>query len=221
MMKRYFRHPFYFLILFGLFISVIVKADSWDNPGVKIYYSDNMKFKLVVSPKRTSNKYYMWNYYKGGNHTFSKKMLRKKEKFMLNITDQDTILIPCTAELYQIGETDSVLLWKSILLNEVCPVNAIVANDGSSIATFDNWYSKGYGLNVFVVYDEKGNTKKTFNLEEISPFPIDDYPMSISSIYWNKGVKYIDVERIEIIFEAKDNSVKTRVYNLKKNEFEE
>ncbi len=219
-MKRLLRFPIYVLILTGLLISMTAKADTWDNPRVKTYYSENKEFKLIIIPKMTSDKYYLWDYYKTNKHPQTKKILKKKEKFMRNISDQDTIIIPCTAELYQINGADSVLIWKRPLLNEVCPVYAIVANNGSSIVTFDNWYSTGYGVNVFVVYDEKGNAKKTYKLEEISPFPLNDYSMSISSLYWRKDVRYIDNDRIEIIFETDDNKTTERIYNLKRLEFE-
>ena len=208
------------LILLEFLVSMTAKADTWDNPRVRTYYSENNEFKLIIAPKKTSDKYYLWNYYKTNQHPQTKKILKQKEKFMRNISEQDTIKIPCTAELYKINGADSVLIWKRPLLNEVCPIYAIVANDGSSIATFDNWYSTGYGVNVFVVYDDKGNAKKTYKLEEISPFPLNDYPVSISSIHWNKGKKYIDVERIEIVFGAEDKREKTRIYNMKKLEFE-
>jgi hypothetical protein len=219
-MKRLLRFPIYVLILSGLLISIKAKADIWDNPRVKIYYSENKEFKLIITPKKTSDKYYLWDYYKSNKPPQTKKILKKKEKFMRNISEQDTIRIPCTAELYKINGADSVLIWKRPLLNEVCPVYVIVANDGSSIATFDNWYSIGYGVNVFVVYDEKGNATKTYKLEEISPFPLNDYSMSISSLFWRKDVQYIDDERIEIIFETNDNKTTKRIYNLKRLEFE-
>ena len=219
-MTQLLKHPHYVLILLGLLISMIVKADTWDNPGVKTYYSENKEFKLIITPKITPEKYYQWNYYVSNKHPQTKKILRKKEKFMQNISEQDTILTPCTAELFQIKGTDSVLIWKRILLNDVSPVNAIVANDGSSVATFNNWYSTGYGVNIFVIYDENGNTKKTYKLEEISPFPLNDYPMSISSLHWNKGERYIDNERIEIIFRAEDDREEKRIYSTQKLEFE-
>ena len=219
-MKRLLRHPLYVLILSGLLVSMVAKADSWDNPGVKTYYSENTEYKLIITPKITPDKYYQWNYYQSNRHPQTKKILRKKEKFMQNISDQDTIIIPCTAELYRTKGTDSVLIWKRTLLNDVCPVNAVVANDGSSIATFDNWYSTGYGVNIFVIYDEKGNAKKTYKLEEISPFPLNDYPLSISSLHWNKGERYIDNERIEIVFRARDDREGKRIYNTKKLEFD-
>lgn len=219
-MKQLLRLPIYVLILLGLFVSMIAKADTWDNPRIKTYYSDNKEFKLIITPKKTSDKYYLWEYYKTNKRPQTKKILKQKEKFMRSISEHDTIRIPCTGELYQINGTDSVLIWKRPLLNEVCPVYAIVANDGSSIVTFDNWYSAGYGVNVFVVYDEKGNAKKTYKLEEISPFPLNDYSMSISSLYWRKDVRYIDNSRIEIIFETEDNKTTKRIYNFKRLEFE-
>jgi hypothetical protein len=219
-MIRLLRHPHYVLIFFGLLISMIAKTDTWDNPSVKTYYSETKKFKLIVTPKMTSDKYYLWDYYTNNKHPQTKRILRKKERFMRNVSPKDTILIPCTAELYRMKGPDSALIWKRKLLNNVCPIHAIVANDGSSIVTFDNWYSIGYGVNVFVIYDEKGNAKKTYKLEEISPFPLNSYPMSISSLYWRKDARYIDNDRIKIIFENEDHNTTERIYNLKRLEFE-
>ena len=221
LMKRFLRHPHCFLILMGILVSMIAKADVWENPRIKSYYSENKEYKLVITPKIAPDKYYQWNYYKSNKHPQTKKILRKKEKFMQDISGQDTILIPCTAELYRINETDSILIWKKILLNDCCPVYAIIANNGSSIATFDNWYSTGYGVNIFVVYNEKGEAKRTYKLEEISPFPLNDYSMSISSLYWRKEVRFIDNERIEIVFGTENEKLAERIYNIKKYEFEE
>ena len=134
---------------------------------------------------------------------------------------QGTTLMSCTAELYRINESESIQIWKKPLVNVLSPVHAIVANDGSSIATFDNWYSKGYGVNVFVVYNEKGEAKKTYKLEEVTPFPLNDYLRSISSLHWYAGVRFIDNERIEIIFETETNKQARRIYKTKSFEFEE
>jgi len=220
-MKRLLIHLHYVLILFGLFGSTIAKADIWDNPRVQIYYSENREFKLIITPKKIPDKYYQWKNYKNNKHPQTKTILRKKLKFMQSISAEDTILIPCMAELYQIKGTDSILLWKNKLLNDICPVYAIVANDGSSVATFDNWYSTGYGVNVFVIYNAEGEAKRTYKLEEISPFPLNDYSLSISSIYWRKSARFIDNERISIEFATENNEIEKRIYNTKKLTFEE
>jgi len=219
-MKQLLRLQVYILILSGHLISMTANADIWDIPRVTTYHSENKEFKLIITPKMTPDKYNLWNYYKTNKHPQTKRILRQKDKFMRNISEHDTIIIPCIAELYKMIGVDSVLIWKRPLLNQVCPVYAIVANDGSSIATFDNWYSIGYGVNVFVIYDEKGNAKKTYKLEEITPFPLNDYSMSVSSLYWRKDVRYIDNDRIEIIFETNDNRTAIRIYNLKRLEFD-
>ena len=45
--------------------------------------------------------------------------------------------------------------------------------------------------------------------------------MSISSLYWRKDARYIDNDKIEIVFESDDNRTSKRIYNLKRLEFEE
>lgn len=219
-MKQLGKFPNYFLLLWGISTSLIAKADSWAPPKIKTYYSDNLEYKLVITPKIVPEKYYRWSYFNSSRHPQSKKILRKKERFMRNISAQDTTLIPCTAELYRVAENDNVLLWKRSLLNDICPVHAIVANDGSSVVTFDNWYHVGYGVNVFVVYNEKGDAKSTYKLEEITPIPLNDYPMSSSSLYWRHEAKFIDNKKVKILFRSDKNS-EVRVYNTRKFRFEE
>ena len=232
-MKRF----FYALMIIGVLFPKIVKADEWLVPYVGVYYSENKEYKLIVIPTFVPPKYYRYSY-KSNKHPKSKRLLRKKEELEQQIT-------PCIAELYRISETGSILIWNKPLLNDICPVHAIVTNDGSSVATFDNWYSMGYGENVFVVYDENGEAKKSYELKEISPFPIDYYLKSVVSIWWNKSgildtydslllwrnkdtlpsyiandCRFIDNERIEIVFETRENIQKKRVYNVKSLEFE-
>jgi len=220
-MKLFLLHQRYILFFGGILVSLVAKADVWDTPKIKTYYSENKEYKLIITPRIISDKYYQWYFYKNNRFPQTKRILRQKEKFMKKISPQDTILIPCTAELFRINGTDNIPIWKTSLLNDVCPVYAIVSNDGSSIATFDNWYSRGYGVNVFVVYNENGEAKKTYKLDEITPFPLNDYSRSISSLYWIGEVKFIDNKRIEITFETENNSQIKRVYNTNNFEFEE
>ncbi len=140
---------------------------------------------------------------------------------MRKITVQDTILTPCTAALYKIHGQDSTLVWKQALLNKINPVYAIVANDGSSIATFDNWHFIGCGEHVFVIYNQDGLPQKTYKLEDISPFSLNDYERSISSTHWYDERRYIDNKHIEIIFVTEDGKTKRRIYNIEKLDFED
>lgn len=45
--------------------------------------------------------------------------------------------------------------------------------------------------------------------------------MSISSIIWRDEVKYIEKEKIQIIFKTEDKRLIARTYNLRKLDFEE
>ena len=195
-----------FTILF-LFLTVIhVKADTWEPEKTKYYYSENKTFMLKVVPLTYPEKFWKANYQR----------LKRKKK----LSDKDTTIIPCTGTLYKIIASDTSIVWKRELINRICPVSAIVSNDGSSVITFDNWLMIGFGPDIMVTYNELGDVKKRYRLEDISPFPINDYPSSISSLYWCCGKKYIGNDSIEICFENRSNEIIKRIYHVKKLTFE-
>ncbi|TAF45243.1 MAG: hypothetical protein EAZ51_09640 [Sphingobacteriales bacterium] len=69
-------------------------------------------------------------------------------------------------------------------------------------------------------YNEKGEFLKRHMLEDISPFPINTYERSVSSIWWRCGVVFIENERISICF-VNDKEVKEkRIYNLLQQKIE-
>ena len=210
---------FNIIFLFLVFIPYCSKADVWDSPKVKEYYSKNKKYKFVVFPKIVPDKYYKWKYYKETRELRRSKQ-KKKVKFLNSITENDTIITPCHGQLYYISGNDTILIWDRRLLNEESPVYAIVSNDGSSVVTFDNWYSTGYGGNVMVVYNEKGDALRSYKLEEISPYPLNDYLISISSIHWLSDAYFIDNTRLEIVFMNENKHTKNRIYNTKILDFD-
>jgi len=209
-----------FLGLLLLFSTGISKADSWENYSAKEYYSENRKYKLIIIPTFIPEKYYEWMNFKRTKSTPNKRNDRKRAKFIKTVTEKDTTLIPCHGKLFCITGTDTALVWERKLINKICPVSAIVSNDGSSITTFNNWFSNGYGENVMVVYNENGDLKKTYSLEEISPYSLNDYFRSISSIWWSSEQKYIDNESVEIEFYTEKKETTKRIYNTKHLEFE-
>ena len=196
-----------FVILF-LFVTFIqVKADTWEPEKTKYYYSENKTFMLKVVPRTFPPKFWKANY----------ERLKRKNK----LSGKDTTIIPCTGTLYKIIASDTSIVWEKELINRICPVSAIVSNDGSSVVTFDNWLMIGYYSDIMVVYNDLGDLKKRYKIEDISPFPINDYPSSISSLYWCCGKKYIDNDSIEICFENKKSAIIKRIYNVKKLSFEQ
>jgi hypothetical protein len=183
-----------------ILISSSLIADSWNTPKIERYFSNDSTFMLKVYPTFIPEKFSKWN---------SAKPKRRK-----NFSEKDTTIIPCYAILFKIEKKDTVEVWNRGLINRVMPAFAIVADDGKSIVTFDNWGSMGYGLEAMVTYDEKGGLIKRYQLEDFSPFPINDYFISISSLWWRCGVKYLDNQTIEICFQNKKKEVQTRQYNL-------
>jgi len=203
-----------------LFTTGISKADSWENYKVTEYFSVNKKYRLVVTPTFTPEKYYEWKNFERTKAIHNNEIDKRRAKFFKTLTAKDTVLIPCHGKLFCITGTDTVLIWERKLLNDICPVSAIVSNDGSSIVTFDNWFSNGYGGNVMVVYNYKGDAKRTYSLSEISPYPLNDYVTSISSIWWSSVERYLDNENVEIEFYTEKKETTKRIYNIKRLEFE-
>lgn len=196
-----------FLIILFFFVSFFqVNADSWEPVKTMFFYSENKTFMLKVVPLTYPEKMLKANY----------ERLKRGKK----LSDKDTTIIPCIGTLYKITATDTSVVWERKLINRICPLSAIISNDGISVVTFDNWYSIGYGFDVMVVYNELGDLKKCFQLEEISPFPINDYPSSISSLYWCCGKKFMNNERIEICFHNEKEAIINRIFNIKKLAFE-
>lgn len=92
----------------------------------------------------------------------------------------------------------------------------MVSDNGKYVVTLDDWYSMGYGADVVVYYNEKGHFIKRHMLEDISPFPINTYVSTISSIRRRCGQKFIDSERVLICFRDRKGKIEERIYDLKK-----
>ena len=93
-----------------------------------------------------------------------------------------------------------------------------MANDGKSVVTFDDWGFRG-GNHTVVIYGENGVLIQDFKLEDISAFSIEQYPRSISSIFWGYG-EYLDNDRVEIYFKNEYGEEKQKIFNIKKRVFE-
>lgn len=188
-------------ILFVVMSIVNVFASSWGSPDITTTYSDNKEYMLIVYPKEYPKNYFTAKY---------QRQLRKGIA-----TDS---IVPTHAVLYRIYNSDTIEVWNKPLVNNQSPVKAIVANDGKSIITVGDWYSAGYE-HTFVIYGEDGELIIDFELEEISPFPVQYY-RGMSSIDWVRNVVYLNNDRVEIHFRNKEGEEQKRIFNIKKNEFE-
>ena len=163
---------------------------------------------LKVVPVSFPKKYYKW--------------LTAKPKKKKRFSAQDTTTIPCHAILYKLnGQQDTVEIWNKKLINKVSPVFALVSNDGKRVVTLDNWHSMGYGNEVLVVYDEVGELVRKYQLEDFSVFTLNDYYITVSSIWWRCGVELINKEyKIKLCMQTEDERTSSVLYNLNTYSFE-
>jgi hypothetical protein len=181
-------------------------SDSWLPPKVTDYYSANKQYFARIIPRTVPEKYYQW----------MKASVKDKNKFL----PSDTIIVPCHAIMYKKTLSADSVIWTRKLINQIAPVNAIVSDDGFYLVTFDNWHSVGYGVDVMAYYDKKGDLIKRHMLDDISPFPINNYERSISSLWWRCGQGFLDNIRIEICFVDGEKKMEKKIYNLEEKRIE-
>jgi hypothetical protein len=91
-------------------------------------------------------------------------------------------------------------LWQGSLVNDVAPVDALVANGGKYLITFDNWHHKGYGPDAVVIYDRRGRVIRTITLLDLLPQSfIDTLNTTVSSIHWGRGYFLTDNDETLIL----------------------
>jgi hypothetical protein len=86
------------------------------------------------------------------------------------------------------------------LVNSQSPAAAFLSNDGQSIATFDDWYSRGIGSNTLVIY--RGDRMiRRYSLEGITSLSEGELAghvrRSITSRWWNEVSAASFVEDME------------------------
>jgi len=190
-------------ILLILLILQSAKAlgDVWEAPKVRQFFSENKNYMLIVYPTAEDT-------------------VKSNMESNIGLQSKNSVKIPCHAILYRINNTDTIEIWNKDLINRDAPGRVIVANDGNSIVTFDNWYYYRDGIDAMVIYGKNGELARRFNLADISPFPIEEYDYSISMIFWRCGAKYINNREIEICFKNLEDIMKQKIYNLETQDFE-
>jgi hypothetical protein len=196
MVKRILISVFLIIITFDSF------ADFWENPEITVTYSQNKEYALVVYPR-----YYPKDY----------STVKYQRQYKQGITT-DTI-IPCYAVLYHLSSLDTTIIWKKLLVNFTAPCEIVVSNDGKSIVTIDDWFSRGT-KHTIVIYNETGEVVVDFTLKEISPFPLNEYEITISSIWWKGRAEYLDNDRVKIYFRNKNDNVREKIFDIVNKNFE-
>lgn len=180
-------------------------ADYWDPPKTRRYYSPDSSWFAEVVPLYTPVKYW----------TYRDAKPRRRHKF----TAADTVIVPCHATMFRLQGSDTLKVWEKQLINRVAPARVLVSTNGRYLITIDNWGSVGYGVDVLVVYDVQGNLLKRYALEDFSPFPINTYWRSISSLWWNCGLEWQAPYMLNLCFQNEQKQEKNRAFNLETLQF--
>ncbi len=163
-----------------LFVALLVtssaaRADSWLPATTKVYEAPDHSARLTVVPRElTSTLDY-----------FSDKVAGKEPAGAQQGSSAKSAYAKLEVHTPSGGW---VTRWTRPLVNEVAPVDVVVAPGGKAFATFDNWYSMGFGPTVIVVYNEYGEATKTLALNSIFPdWFVGALSRSVSSIHWRRS----------------------------------
>lgn len=162
-------------------------ADSWAMPEPKIYFSSDHRIRLRVIPRDITSQL-----------DYFEDKLHRKEPAGQRPDSRQTSARGVLERLGPGGKWLSV--WDRPLLNEVAPVQAMVANGGRNVVTFDDWHGVGYGPHVVVIYGADGRIIRALQLRQILPqVYIDALPHSVSSIRWRGDAHFSPDGQILIV----------------------
>ncbi|MCB1634336.1 MAG: hypothetical protein KDI51_07060 [Xanthomonadales bacterium] len=157
------------LVLCALLLAPSAWADSWAMPTAKSYASRDGHYRLTIYPRGLA----------GQLAYFEDKVAGAEPAGQQAGGDES-----CLAELERLGPGGYETVWQRPLINDVSPVSALVDVSGAFV-TFDNWFSKGYGNDVIVIYDADGNLVRSLALTELlGEHWFEALPRSVSSIWW-------------------------------------
>lgn len=148
------------------------RADSWALPRETIVKSPDRAVRLVITPRRLSSQL----------DYFRDKVAGRDPAGQAPGDGSATATARLERRTFPgIWRT----VWRAPLVNEVAPGEALVANGGRYVVTFDEWHMVGFGDHVVVIYGPDGRLIRSLKLQDILP---EDYiyaiPRSISSIWW-------------------------------------
>lgn len=181
-----------FVFIAIVLLSSSVSADQWALPKKEKYYSLNKKYYLEITPKKLESQL---KYFE------DKTEGRENAGALKGVKDNRA-----KAALYVRRADGGYSKTREFpLVNEVCPVSALVSENGEYVVTFDNWHSAGYGDDVVVIYRSDGTMVKKFGLDALlTEGDLETLPHSVSSIWWG-GEHYIEESNALLILKVVSN----------------
>ncbi|MBD58793.1 MAG: hypothetical protein CL808_01540 [Citromicrobium sp.] len=165
------------LALLALSTTSAALADSWAPPRTQVVLSQNETYRLTIEPSPIDS----------ALQYFSEEVEAREAG--------EKVERPGPIALLERRANDGSWsqVWLTRLVNNVSPVSALVADDGSHIVTFDNWHSVGFGEHVIVIYNARGELIRSIQLSDFLPQAyIDALPTSTSSMRWSHDKRLTD-----------------------------
>ena len=162
------------LVLTLCLLPAWARADSWAPPSREVYTSADGATRLTIDPRPIA----------GALEYFSDKVDNKSPAGQ---PEGATATTPMGQLEQRAADGRWQTIWRQPLVNDVGPTNAVVANGGARVATFDNWHHAGLGDDVVVIYDAAGKTVRKLSLAQLLPPHYPAFlPRSVSSLWWRK-----------------------------------
>lgn len=176
-------------IIFGMIFSLLVPgsvvADSWSPASTKSVESPDRQYRFTMTPRALSS-----------NLAYFEDAVAKKAK-----PGQLPGHATSARGRLEHRTTDGrwLTVWEKPLINDVAPVDFIVASSGQFVATLDNWHFVGRGEHVLVFYGPDGTLMRSLKLSDLLPdYYIKALPSSVSSTRWRSNVRFDSNGRLVI-----------------------
>jgi hypothetical protein len=180
-----------FLLAVLMLVSAGASADSWAPPTTEVTPSANGAYRVTVVPRPLS----------GALDFFEDKVDGIGPAGQRKGNPQTSPI--ALVERWEADGTWSQV-WQMPLVNDVAPPSVLLADDGAFLVTFDNWHSAGYGDDVVVIYDRKGDLVRKLSLEQIlPPAYVAHLPRSVSSRWWSgkhalvEGGQFVELQVVQ------------------------
>ena len=159
----------------ALLCVTLARADSWPPPRTKQYTSANGSIQAIIVPRALAGHFEYFQDKADGKSTAGQR-------------PGSNITAPFARVSRRTDVGRWTTLWQQPLVNDVVPVDALVANSGQYLITFDNWHHRGYGPDAVAIYDARGRLIRKYALSDFLPLSfIETLNTSTSSIRWSGG----------------------------------
>jgi Gram-negative bacterial TonB protein C-terminal len=181
--------------------STWLRADTWLPPKPTRYSSENRKYYVQVHPRDPGSRieYFRNLLVKDPGSAAEPKLFALEPKSAANEREVDTFPVSggCKAVLFERKLFRNHRLAEIDLLNDVAPVEVLVADSGQRIVTLDNWHLMGYGPTTVVIYRSDSSIVRAMGLDDfLTTNDIANLPRSVSSIHWRTAASLAEEDTV-------------------------